>query len=340
MLDKFTRFSLLNEPTPIQHLSRLSELLNGPQIYVKRDDLNILGGGGNKLRKLEFFLGDAIFNGCDTIITTGATQSNHARLTAASSAKAGLACELVLSHKVPRHDVDYLTNGNILLDQLFGATIHKLAKEIDQEKYIADLYTKLKQQGKKPYIIPTGGSNALGALGYVKCANEIAIYSKTTQQQFNYITVANGSSGTHAGLIAGIKALNYVTTLIGYAVVAPNQKTLPKTLDIANQCLQLFTPTSLVTEKDVILDDNFLGDGYGIPTSAMLEAVNLMAQTEGLLLDPVYTGKAFAGVIAGTRSKKFKPSDKILFVMTGGAPGLHAYKEVFTLPSGGNTKIT
>ena len=326
MLDNFNRFELLSDVTPIQYLSRLSELLKGPQIYVKRDDLNILGGGGNKLRKLEFFLGDAIAQGADTIITTGATQSNHARLTAASSRKAGLECELVLSHTVPRYDVDYLTNGNILLDQLFGANIHKLDREDNQAEFVQELYKKLRQQGKSPYIIPTGGSNALGCLGYVCCIDEIAKYSAKNQLKFNYITVVNGSSGTHAGLMAGVKAFNYPTTVIGYTVVRPIQETLPITLDIANKGLQLFAPALAITSEDIILDDNYLGDGYGIPSIAMQEAVQLMAQTEGLLLDPVYTGKAFAGVLSDIRSGKFRPSDKLLFIMTGGSVGLHAYK--------------
>lgn len=329
MLSKFARFSLLDAATPIQHLPRLSKLLKGPQIYVKRDDLNVLGGGGNKLRKLEFFLGDALSKNADTIVTVGATQSNHARLTAAASAKAGLACELILSHKVARDDADYLNNGNILLDELFGAHIHRLSKEMDQALFVSQLCSGLKEQGKTPYFVPMGGSDAMGTLGYVKCAEEIIAYSQATRLQFSHVAVVNGSSSTHAGLIAGFKAYNYTTTTTGYNVVKFAAESLPGTLDLVNQALQLFKPELAVVANEIIMDDNYLGDGYGIPSSAMQEAVYLMAQTEGLLLDPVYTGKAFAGVVADIRSGKLKSTDNILFIMTGGAPGLYAYRSVF-----------
>ena len=169
-LEQFKQFSLLNSATPIEHLARLSERLNGPQIYVKRDDLNVLGGGGNKLRKLEFFVGEALVKRADTLVTQGALQSNHARLTAAVAAKAGLNCELVLVPKVAQYGSDYTANGNLLLNKIFGATVHNIGKDGNVDAYIAQLVQQLTEQGKTPYFIPMGGSNALGSLGYVKCA--------------------------------------------------------------------------------------------------------------------------------------------------------------------------
>ena len=329
MLDKFSRFPLI-DATPIEHLSRLSNLLKGPQIYVKRDDLNVLGGGGNKLRKLEFFVGEAINQKADTLITVGALQSNHARLTAAAAAKAGLSCELVLVNKVPRSNPDYQNNGNLLLNKIFGAKMHLLSKQDNVEQFIQDLKDKLKTSGKTPYFVPLGGSNALGSLGYVKCAGEIVEYSQTNKCQFNYVTVVNGSAGTHAGLIAGFKAHSYSTTTIGYTVVRSVAETLPYTLELVNQCLHLFASNLSVSSADIILDDKYVGEGYGLPTAAMKEAMYLMGQTEGLILDPVYTGKAFAGVIADIRNGKFTNKDNILFIMTGGAPGVHAYQDVFS----------
>ena len=324
-LEQFKRFQLLDSATPIEHLARLSERLNGPQIYVKRDDLNVLGGGGNKLRKLEFFIGEALANGADTLITYGALQSNHARLTAAAAARAGLNCELVLVPKVAQYGNDYTENGNLPLNKIFGAVVHNIGKDGNVDEYILKLVQQLTEQGKAPYVIPMGGSNALGSLGYVKCAAEIA----TTETKFDYVTVVNGSSGTHAGLLAGFKALDYSTHTIGYTVVKSAKDTLPQTLTLTNQCLELFAPDLSILATDIILDDKYVGDGYGLPSSAMQEAVFLMGQTEGLLLDPVYTGKAFAGVIADIRSGKFTRDDKVLFIMTGGAPGIHAYQNLW-----------
>lgn len=325
----FFQCNLLNLATPIEYLKLLSEYLGGPEIFVKREDTNTIGGCGNKLRKLEFILGDALKNGADTLITIGALQSNHARLTAAVAAKFGLGCHLILAPKVAQYGDDYTKNGNLLLNNIFGAKVHLLDKDANIENYVEELKLKLQNSGLNPYYIPMGGSNAIGGLGYMKCADEISVYSDTHGKSFDYITVANGSSGTHAGLIAGFKVLKYPAKTIGYNVLKPTSEILPQTLNIANQSIRLIDPNLEIAAKDIILDDNHLGDGYGIPNNEMKEAVCLMGKLEGLLLDPVYTGKAFAGVISDIKSGKFKKTDRILFIMTGGAVGIHAYQNVF-----------
>lgn len=328
---RFPRYRLLQGTTPIQPLERLSAQLNGPRIYVKRDDLNELGGGGNKLRKLEFLIGAAKAKGASIVITLGARQSNHARLTAAAAARAGLKCELVLIRRVPRHDQDYLYNGNILLDQIFGATTHDLASDDDPLAFAEQRARILQNKGEIPYIIPMGGSNAVGILGYIECAFEIINQAREHKVTFNKIIVPNGSSGTQAGLVAGFKLKNHSPqNVVGFSVLDSVNIIKPKTMALAQLGGQLFQADFTLDENDIILDDSQLGPGYGVPTDAMIEAVELMARTEGLLIDPVYSGKAFAGLIAAIRCGYYQKNENILFLLTGGLPGIFAYRSIFT----------
>jgi D-cysteine desulfhydrase len=329
-LSRFARIRLLDAPTPIQELKRLNAELGGVRIFVKRDDFTAIGGGGNKLRKLEFLLGEAKAQGADTVITVGARQSNHARLTAAACAHAGFKCELVLLRTVPRDDADYVNNGNILLDDLFGATVHDLPKDGDVQGLVARRFGALAKEGRKAYFAPVGGSSAIGCLGYVSCALEIEAQSERMGLKFTNVITANGSSGTHAGLVAGFAASGRGATFSkSYAVYYDGEKTHGITLNIARDTLKHLGSDIALNESDIVVDGNHRGDGYGIPTDGMRAAVRLMTSTEGLLLDPVYSGKAFAGLLHDIRAGKYKRGDNVLFLMTGGTPGLFAYRSAF-----------
>jgi L-cysteate sulfo-lyase len=331
LFEGFSRKKLFDSPTPIQRLNRLErELETKVRLYVKRDDLMGLGGGGNKLRKLEFLLGDAISQGADTFITVGGLQSNHARLSAAAAAHIGMTCELVLTQVVPRGDEAYRRNGNVLLDEIFGAKIHLLADTENALDCATDRAEVLKSEGRRPYLVGSGGSSPVGCLGYANCAVEIMEQEQEIEGGFTQIIVPNGSSGTHAGLAAGFASIGMNPGRISsYAVLHPAEETELSTYELARAALALLDPTKSIDSEAIHVSNDQLGDGYGIPTSAMLDAVRTMARTQGLLLDPVYTGKAFAGVLAAVRSSAYKPGEAILFLMTGGLPGLFAYQPAF-----------
>ena len=324
-LAQLPQFKLLTQYTSLYQATNLSKTISGPDIYIKRDDTNFIGVGGNKLRKLEFYIGDALANECDTIITMGAWQSNHAMLTAAAAAKAGLNCEIILAKKVPIKTSNYNNNGNMLLDKLLGVSIHTADSNEDLMAHALVRKKTLEQQGRKSYIIPMGGSSPIGCLGYVKCAGEIVTQAQQRNLNIDAIIVANGSSGTHAGLLAGFKILNSDIKIYGYNVFQNLENTLLKTENLANNTLKLLGCDEIIAKDDILLNDAFLGEGYGIPTSAMKDAIVLMAQLEGIFLDPVYTGKAFSGVLADIKENKFHQNQKIVFIHTGGVPGLFAY---------------
>lgn len=334
LLRRFERVPLLDGPTPIQRLERLERALGpggrGVRLYAKRDDLTGIGGGGNKLRKLEFLLGEALAQGCDTFITTGAVQSNHARLSAAAAARTGLACELMLRRAVARDDEDYRRNGNILLDNLFGATVHELPGDADGLAAAEARAEELGQSGRRAYVVGAGGSSPVGCLGYADCAGEVLAQEQALGTRFARILVANGSSGTHAGLAAGFAAAgDDPRRVLSFAVLAPAEDSRRQTLALARETLMLLDRRAGLDDDAIAVDGGSLGEGYGIPTEEMLEAVRLLARSEGLLLDPVYSGKAFAGLLRLLREGAFAAGDAVLFVMTGGTPGLFAYRSVF-----------
>ncbi|MCA8298018.1 D-cysteine desulfhydrase family protein [Burkholderia sp. AU30198] len=324
------RYPLLDGATPIHPLPRLSAYLGGATIHVKREDIAGVGGGGNKLRKLELLIGEALQSGAETVITVGARQSNHARLTAAAAARAGMRCEVVLTRSVPRDDADYVESGNILLDSLFNARVHDLPASADAMAYAIARADELRASGQRVYICPFGGSSPVGCLAYAACAAEIVQQSRAQGNHFDRIIVPNGSGGTHAGLVAGLAALGTGTIEVdAYTVYAPAAEAHRATLDKAQQTARIINRDTEISPDAVRVDASQLGPGYGIPTDAMRRAVRLLASQEGLLLDPVYSGKAFAGLIEGVTSGRYASDKNILFVMTGGLPGLFAYRHEF-----------
>lgn len=324
--------SLLDGPTPIQRLDRLGERYRsrGIDLYVKRDDHMSLGGGGNKLRKLEFLLGVALEQRVDTLITVGGLQSNHARLTAAACARLGLACELVLTRTVPRRDSDYETNGNVLLDGLFGARAHVFNGGVNALQKAESRAQALRLEGRKVMVIPVGGSTGIGCLGYARCAYEIAAQEIELGIHFDVIVCANGSGGTHGGLMAGrISQGEGFDAVRSYSVLSGESDARTVTAQLVSSTLKEMGFAQNVDPAALSMDGSYLGEGYGIPTKAMEEAVKLMARQEGLLLDPVYSGKAFAGLLADIERGGLSTSRNVLFLMTGGIPGLYAYRELF-----------
>jgi len=327
-MNSYSKYPLLTKPTTIQLLSNLSSQLKGIQIYIKRDDTIPFSLGGNKLRKLEYLMGDAIAQGCDIILTTGGIQSNHAQLTAAVASYAGVECELILTQEVAIKNDAYRHNGNILLENILGATIHVLSENEDATTFMENRKKELIRLGKKPYVIPLGGSTAIGNFGYVKCVDEILHQEKEIGVSFDKIIVANGSGGTHAGLLAGAIVNKLDADIIhSYSVILPWQQACNNTLEKTKSLLQLLKPNVEISENEINISSQYLGKGYGIPTNEMIEALQLLARTEGIFLDPVYTGKAFAGLLNDIERGKYNKDSNILFIHTGGIAGLFAYGE-------------
>ncbi|WP_413734615.1 D-cysteine desulfhydrase [Sodalis sp. RH21] len=319
-LADYPRLDLIGPPTALEHLPRLSDYL-GHEIYIKRDDATALAMGGNKLRKLEFLAADALRQGADTLVTAGAIQSNHVRQTAAVAAKLGLRCVALLENPINTDAENYLTNGNRLLLDLFDAEVVMCAALDNPDQQLAELAERLEAQGFRPYVVPVGGSNALGALGYVGCALEIA-HQCAGQISLGSVVTASGSAGTHAGLAIGLQLLMPATQLIGVTVSRAAARQRPKVAAIQQDLARALAVESPLAE--ITLWDDYFAPGYGLPNEEGRAAIKLLARLEGILLDPVYTGKAMAGLIDGIEQQRFG-REPILFVHTGGAPALFAY---------------
>ncbi len=326
-LARFPRRRYTPHTTPIEKLERLSRALGGPEIYVKRDDLLGLAAGGNKARKLEFLVADALKQGADTLITVGAVQSNHCRLTLAAAIKEGLRCRLVLEERVPgsyRPDA----SGNNFLYRLLGAeAITVVPGGSDLAAAMGDVADELARDGRKGYLIPGGGSNALGALGYVACAQELLAQTFDLGLKLDYLVCASGSGGTHAGLVTGLVGMNAPLPVMGISVSAAKAPQEAKLHMLANETAELLGIRGGVPREAFTVIDEYVGEGYSLPTAEMVEAVRLFARLEGILLDPVYTGKAAAGLIGLIRQGAFKAGEKVLFLHTGGSPALYAYQQ-------------
>ncbi len=326
--EEIPRQIITHGPTPLEHAPRLSKHL-GCQMYIKRDDCTGLAGGGNKTRKLEYLIADALLKGADTLITIGGLQSNHARQTAAAAAKFGLNCELILEdvEGTPKQDFHY--NGNALLDHLLGANIHRLAINQDLQAYSEVLIAKLIDQGKKPYLIPIGGSNVLGSMGYVRCAMEIVEQIKTQQINIDQIVIGSGSAGTQAGLIAGLIAMNSDIPVLGISVSKTTEHQAQIVGELLEQVMEFLALDLSLAEGKIKTNGNYFGSSYGVTTEPMIEAVKACAALEGLLLDPVYTGKAMSGLFDLRAKDVIKAGSSQLFLHTGGSQALYAYREVF-----------
>lgn len=328
-LADFPRVRLSFLPTPLEPLPRLSEELGGPGIWIKRDDCTGLGGGGNKVRKLEFLMAAARDQEADTVITAGAVQSNHARLTAAAAAKLGMTCHLMLEDIAADTDRDYRGNGNVLLDRIYGAQLHLLPSDSDLELAIESLVDELRETGNKPYVIAGGGSTALGALGYVDCAFELVKQAREQQLSIDHVVLATGSGGTQAGLLAGLHLQRSSMGVLGICTSRSAEEQQEKVGKLCDETLELLECTRPLPREAIRTNGDHVGQGDGIPTRGMIKAVSRAARSEGLLLDPVYTGKAMAGLVELVSQGEFTSDDNVVFLHSGGSQTLFGYRSTF-----------
>ncbi|MDG1117749.1 MAG: D-cysteine desulfhydrase [Flavimaricola sp.] len=328
-LARFPRVHLAHLPTPLERLDRLSEALGGPEIWIKRDDCTGLSTGGNKTRKLEFLMAEALAEGADMVMTQGATQSNHARQTAAFAAKLGLKCHCLLEDRTGYNNDNYNGNGNVLLDHLHGATTEKFPGGHDMPAEMEKAAEAMRAKGHKVYVIPGGGSNPTGALGYVNCAYELLGQFNDRSLKVDRIVTPTGSSGTQAGLVVGLAATHSGIPLLGIGTRAPQPRQEQMVYDLAVRTADKIGASGVVTRDMVMANTDYVGDGYGLPTEGGLEAIAMFAELEGLLLDPVYSAKGAAGLIDLIRKGAFAGDARIVFIHTGGAAGLFGYDFAF-----------
>ena len=326
-LARFPRRRYTHAPTPIEPLPRLSAELGGPEIFIKRDDLLGLAAGGNKTRKLEFLVADALSKGADTLITVGAVQSNHCRLTLAAAVKEGLKCRLVLEERVPNSYRPDASGNNFLFKLLGAETVTVVKGGSDLAAAMNAQADEVRAAGRTPYIIPGGGSNAVGSLGYVSCAEEILQGSFELGVAFDRVVCSSGSGGTHVGLVTGMVGNNAHIPVSGISVRAEAGPQEEKLHTLAGDVAELLGIRGGVPREAFKVYDGYVGPGYSLPTDEMVQAVKMFARLEGILLDPVYTGKTAAGLIGLVRSGEFTADEKILFVHTGGSPALYAYTD-------------
>jgi L-cysteate sulfo-lyase len=324
LTDKIKRVSLGFFPTPLHALPRLSEKLGGPKLFIKRDDQTGLATGGNKTRKLEFLVADALDRHMDTLITAGAPQSNHARQTAAAAARTGMKCTLVLRGQPPQG-----TQGNLLIDDLLGAEIRWAAREA-VEATMTDTANELSAKGHAPYIIPYGGSNPVGATGYVAAMEELMEQAQQMNLRFDRIVFASSSSGTQAGLVVGARATGYAGQVLGISVDEKREALQRKVAQLATETAAFLGQNTAFAPDEIDVNADYLGAGYSIMGEPEREAIQLLAQIEGILLDPVYTGHAFAGLISLIRKASIRRDETVLFWHTGGTPALFAYASELT----------
>ena len=324
-LAAFPRRRYTEGPTPMESVPRFSAALGGPKIYVKRDDLLGLSAGGNKTRKLEFLVAEALSEGADTLITCGAVQSNHCRLTLAAAVKEGLKCRLVLEERVPNSYKPDASGNNFLFRLLGVEKLKVVPGGSDMMKEMNGEAEEVAAAGRKAYIIPGGGSNAIGATGYVACAEEILAQAFDKGIKIDRVVCASGSAGTHAGLVTGFYGNNSNIPVVGIDVSRPKEVQEKLVYELVQKTAARVGVKSAIPRDAVLCFGDYVGRGYSIPTPGMTEAVRMLARTEGILLDPVYTGKAMAGLIDLSRKGFFHKDETILFVHTGGSPALYAY---------------
>lgn len=327
LLSRFPRIRFAHLPTPLEFLPRLTRHLGGPKIYVKRDDCTGLGTGGNKTRKLEYLMADAEKHNATTIITQGAVQSNHARQTAAAACRQGMACELVFEKRVSDATEPYQHSGNVFLDHMFGAKIREVEKGSDMDAAMQAVAEERRASGETPYIIPGGGSNPIGALGYIGCMQEIIAQSNEMDIVPDRVVHATGSAGTQAGLVVGARASSSGIPVLGIGVNAPKEAQEDKVFKLAEETARFVGAPGIVDRADIVANCDYVGEGYGVPTKAMNDAVILLARLEGLLFDPVYSGKGLAGMLDLIDRGEIGRDETVVFVHTGGAAALFAYRD-------------
>ena len=328
-LARFPRVRFAHLPTPLEPMANLTRLLGGPQLYVKRDDCTGLATGGNKARKLEFLIGDALVQSADTLITHGAVQSNHVRQTAAAARRYGLRCAALLERRVPGSDPQYETSGNVLLDRLLGAELRFVAAGTDMDAACAELAEAMRAGGARTYYIPGGGSNQVGALGYVNAALELLQQANDLGLRIDCVVHGTGSTGTQAGLVCGLEGASAGIDVLGICVRRPAAAQEEAVYQTARATAEHVGIRGGLARARVRANGDYVGPGYGVPTAATIEAIRLAALHEGLLLDPVYSGKAMAGLIDLCRQGYFTRDQNIVFLHTGGAAALFAYEADF-----------
>jgi len=327
---KFPRRKYLHGPTPVEPLPALSRALDTDvNLYIKRDDLLPGAAGGNKTRKLEFCIADALDKGADTIITCGAVQSNHARLTASWSAKEGLDCHLLLEERVKGSYKTDASGNNFLFELLGVKSIGVVKGGSDMMVQMGKKAAELEAEGKKPYIIPGGASNSTGAMGYAACAEETMGQLNDMSLDIEHIVVPSGSAGTHAGMVTGMAGVNAGIPISGVNVSRAKDIQEEIVYKLAVETAEKLGVKGGIAREDIVCFDGYVGPGYSLPTDSMVEAVKLFAKTEAILLDPVYSGKAAAGLIDLVRKNHFPKDSNVLFLHTGGSPALYAYMDTF-----------
>ncbi len=333
-LSKIPRVRLAHLPTPLESMENLSQRLGGPSLIVKRDDCTGVALGGNKARQAEFYFGQAVAAGADTAITTGAFQSNHARMTCAYARKLGMACEIQLEHRVAGKGNSYLNSGNVLLDRLLGARIHEFSDGEDEkgaDENLARIAAAVAADGGKPFVIPLGADHPpVGALGYVEAADELLNQATAMDINIDIVVLSSGSASTHAGMLVGLRALGNKARVLGVCVRRDQAAQAARVLARSNATAELAGLPVTITEEDVLVTDSYLGSGYGQLTPEAREAMTLAAECEGLILDPVYTAKAMAGLIGAVREGSIDSHETAVFLHTGGTPALFAYDELLT----------
>ncbi|RED18853.1 D-cysteine desulfhydrase [Pontivivens insulae] len=328
-LARFPRIRMAHLPTALEPMDRLSNELGGPRLWIKRDDCTGLSTGGNKTRKLEFLMAEAQEQDADLVMTQGATQSNHARQTAAFAARLGMDCHVLLEDRTGYDDFDYNGGGNVFLDFLHGATSEKHPGGADMPALMEERAEEMRAKGRRVYTIPGGGSNPTGALGYANCAMEIVSQANAIGLKIDRIVHATGSAGTQAGLIAGLKAINAQIPLLGIGTRAPQRKQEENVYKLACATAEKLGCAGVVAREDVVANTDYVGQGYGIPTEGGTAAIETFARLEGILLDPVYSGKGGAGLIDLVRRGHFNGDENVVFLHTGGAVGLFGYAQRF-----------
>jgi len=328
-LARFSRFRLAHLPTPLEPMAHLSRHLGGPRLFVKRDDCTGLALGGNKTRKLEFLVGDALAKGATMLVSEGGVQSNHVRQTAAAAARAGLKCALVLERAVPWPEPAYETSGNILLDRLLGAEVHLCAPGESRAARSPAVVAAARAAGEVPCFVPTGGSNGIGALGYVDCALELLDQARNRDLTIDAVVVASGSGGTHGGLLVGLIGAASGVRVIGIDIDNAPDKVRADVARVAHEAAGLLGIEATLSGDAIDVRAGYAAPGYGLPNPATIEAMRLAARLEGLILDPVYSGKAMAGLIDLVRRGAFAQDESVVFLHTGGAPALFTYAGAF-----------